>query len=302
MAKKLTLGIIGSSVGNGHPYSWSAIFNGYNYEEMKGCPYPVIPEYLSKQVFPDDFLYHRAEVTHIWTQNFDESLRIARASRIRCVCKTSIEMIGVVDGVLLARDDAENHFEIAKPFIEAGMYIFIDKPFAFTLHEATRLWDLELFSNQIFTCSSFNFATEFSLMNLTKKDLGDIKFIDAQIPKSWIKYAVHIIEPVLNLLPLRGDILSKSRNVFSGNEVVSVSVLWQSGVITRFTTVGSLSSEIFIRVCGSNGHEELVFRDTFQAFKSSLDHFVQIVCGNQEVFSRRFTQDMIEILEFGNNA
>ena len=49
MAKKLKLGIIGISEGNGHPYSWSAIFNGYNEEYMIQCPFESIPEYLSKQ-------------------------------------------------------------------------------------------------------------------------------------------------------------------------------------------------------------------------------------------------------------
>ena len=44
------------SEGNGHPYSWSAIFNGYNRDEMKNCIFPVIPEYLNNQVFPEDFL------------------------------------------------------------------------------------------------------------------------------------------------------------------------------------------------------------------------------------------------------
>ena len=33
---KLKLGVIGMSEGNGHPYSWSAIFNGFDREEMKG--------------------------------------------------------------------------------------------------------------------------------------------------------------------------------------------------------------------------------------------------------------------------
>ena len=42
--KKIKLGIIGMSDGNGHPYSWSAIFNGYNRDEMQKCTFPVIPE------------------------------------------------------------------------------------------------------------------------------------------------------------------------------------------------------------------------------------------------------------------
>ena len=30
-------GVIGISSGNGHPYSWSAIINGYNEHEMLNC-------------------------------------------------------------------------------------------------------------------------------------------------------------------------------------------------------------------------------------------------------------------------
>jgi len=75
---KLKLGIIGISEGNGHPYSWSAIFNGYDPEEMKKCPFPVIPDYLSKQKFPDDFLTDIAEVTHVLTQDTETSKNIAQ--------------------------------------------------------------------------------------------------------------------------------------------------------------------------------------------------------------------------------
>ena len=32
--------------GNGHPYSFSAIFNGYNEEAINECPYSAIKQYL----------------------------------------------------------------------------------------------------------------------------------------------------------------------------------------------------------------------------------------------------------------
>ena len=39
--------MIGYNEGNGHPYSYSAIFNGYNRKELlKKCPYPIIKKYL----------------------------------------------------------------------------------------------------------------------------------------------------------------------------------------------------------------------------------------------------------------
>ena len=40
----LRLGVLGLSEGNGHPYSWSAIFNGYDPQAMASCPFPDIPD------------------------------------------------------------------------------------------------------------------------------------------------------------------------------------------------------------------------------------------------------------------
>ena len=129
--KKLRLGILGLSPGNGHPYSWSAIFNGYNRAEMAKCPFPAIPEYLVEQKFPDNFLVNSGEVTHIWTQDPGVSAQVAAAANIKNVVLHPQEMLGEVDAILLARDDAENHVAMAKPFLEAGLPIFIDKPLGF---------------------------------------------------------------------------------------------------------------------------------------------------------------------------
>ena len=62
--EEIRLAILGMVDGNGHPYSWSAIFNGYNPEEMAKCPYPAIPAYLEKE--PKETLRIKgARVTHI---------------------------------------------------------------------------------------------------------------------------------------------------------------------------------------------------------------------------------------------
>jgi hypothetical protein len=48
--ENIRLGIIGMTEGNGHPYSWSAIFNSYDMDAMtRECPFPGIPEYLKKE-------------------------------------------------------------------------------------------------------------------------------------------------------------------------------------------------------------------------------------------------------------
>ena len=100
------------SEGNGHPYSWSAIFNGYNEQFMKDCAFPVIPSYLSRQNFPADAITG-ACVTNIWTQSISLSNHIARSANINTVNQNITDMIDQVDAVLLARDDSENHLKYA---------------------------------------------------------------------------------------------------------------------------------------------------------------------------------------------
>ena len=51
IGNQLKIGIIGISEGNGHPYSWSSIFNGFDEKELIKCPYPAIIEYLKKKNF-----------------------------------------------------------------------------------------------------------------------------------------------------------------------------------------------------------------------------------------------------------
>lgn len=302
MAKKLKLGVIGISPGNGHPYSWSAIFNGYNKEAMEECPFPVIPEYLEKEEFPCNFLNHLGEVTHIWTQDVHISYQVAKASRIKRVCVSIDEMLNEIDAVLLARDDAENHYEYAKPFLEKDIPIYIDKPFALNLEEANRMWRLTKNKNQIFTCSTVQFAREFQLSKVDKMTIGEIKVIWATVPNGWDKYAVHIIEPVLNLLPERGEIKEVKRLPIRTNDLTGVQVKWSSGVIAQFQTAGRLPTPLSINIQGVKGFKQLNFQDSFYAIKSALNRFVDVVNGEKKNIPRELTQEMITILEAGKNA
>ena len=107
----LKLGIIGLSSGNGHPYSWSAIFNGYDPEEMARCPFPSIPEYLGKRSFPEDAIAD-AEVTHVWCDSEDAAQSVSKCSLVGNICHSLEELVDSVDAILLARDDAENNLRL----------------------------------------------------------------------------------------------------------------------------------------------------------------------------------------------
>ena len=66
--KKKVLGLIGGSDGNGHPFSWSAICNGYNRKSMRDSGHPIISKYLGEKKWPDAQLQY-ATVDYVYTQS-----------------------------------------------------------------------------------------------------------------------------------------------------------------------------------------------------------------------------------------
>ena len=293
---KLKLGVIGMSEGNGHPYSWSAIFNGYNPAYMKDCPFPAIPEYLSKQKFPEDSLAHLGEVTHVWCQEKNVAEHIAASSNIANVVTNMEDMIGNIDAVLLARDDAENHYEMALPFLKAGIPIFIDKPLAIKINEANKIWAAQQFDNQVFSCSSLRYAKELILTEEDKQIIGTIKLVEGSVMKKWETYAIHVLEPLVAQLPNRGQ-LKNIKSQYAGG-IREALVQWEN-VSGYFKTTGDTPSPLQIKFFGEKGNITKTFFDSFNAFKNSLEVFIDVIHHPEKNIERAETLELVTILEKG---
>ncbi|MCS6864217.1 MAG: Gfo/Idh/MocA family oxidoreductase [Gemmataceae bacterium] len=71
------------------------------------------------------------------------------------------EMIGRVDGMLIMSLDGTVHYERAKPFLEAGIPCFIDKPYACSVDDAKKMAELAAKKKvPIFSSSSLRYAPE----------------------------------------------------------------------------------------------------------------------------------------------
>lgn len=71
------------------------------------------------------------------------------------------DMIGKVDGVLIEAVDGTVHYERAKPFLEAGVPCFIDKPYACSLADAKKIAELAAKKKlPLFSSSSLRYAPE----------------------------------------------------------------------------------------------------------------------------------------------
>jgi len=295
-SEKLRLGLIGMSPGNGHPYSWSAICNGYDQVLMEDCGFPVIPRYLEKHTYPDDFI-HEATVTHVWTQDRKLSEHIAKASKIACAVKNFEDLIGSVDAVLLARDDANNHLFFAKPFLEEGIPIYIDKPLALSLNDANNLLDLQSYQGQIFSCSALSYADELVPDSSALASIGRIRSIVGITPKDWDKYAIHIIEPLLRFLPEDDEVVEAFRRKSGGR--TTLHARFSSGVDVQITTLGDSVVPITLKLIGSAGCIDLQFSDPFQCFKIALQDFIASAKARKSRISTSRMLRVVSLIEMG---
>ena len=294
--KPLKLGVIGLSPGNGHPYSWSAIFNGYDPVAMEKCGFPVIPRYLEKQQLPKDSIAE-ASVTHVWAQDKKIAHLVAQASLIETVVDHYTDMIGQVDGILLARDDAETHYEFAAPFLEAGFPVYIDKPLALTVAEAKQLLDLQRYPGQIFSCSALRYAKEFQLTTADWAQIGRLQHIHATVPKDWNKYAIHVIEPLLLLARERG--LVERTQLWRNDDSTTLAIRYSGGVQLLISTMGSSHAPLSLRVMGDLGWKDLFFQDPYYSFKSALFEFVQGIIHRDVRTDPDFMLEVVNLIECG---
>jgi hypothetical protein len=71
------------------------------------------------------------------------------------------DMIGKVDGMLIESVDGTVHYERAKPFLEAGIPCFIDKPFTCSVADAKKILELsEKHKAPVFSSSSLRYAPD----------------------------------------------------------------------------------------------------------------------------------------------
>ena len=231
----------------------------------------------------------------LWTQDPVLSKHIAEACLIPKVVDEFVEMIGDVDGILLARDDSEQHKYFAAPFIEAGLPIFIDKPLATNLSVAQNLFTSQKFGHQIFSCSALRYSSSF-VPDAIKLD--NVRSIHACIPKYWKTYAVHIIEPIVAHYHHRGRLESIERTKPMNQEGSSVTVKWKN-LSGTFETTGS-----------DHGIFEITFSDgvksetkntiaSFSAFKSAILSFLNGIQNKKVIIPRSETLEIIKIIEYG---
>lgn len=289
--EEIKLGLIGYNEGNGHPYSFSAIINGYSSEEMKKSPYPVIFDYLLKKDL-SEFGVGSFKVTHVWTPNPKISKSIAKSTFIENIVDNYEEMANEVNAIIIARDDVETHKEIGAYFLERGLKVFIDKPLCKTLDDLSYFIPF-LVNGQLMSCSGLRFFSPIIDYYKDEFTRSHVLFANAVAPIDWLKYGIHILEGLTAVLG--ADIESVQNIGHNSSDIVKVK--YHSGAYAVLQVSPKLSGGLRTAIYSSDDNPNFFhYNDNFSCFKRLLESFYEFCVDSNLVIEPRETINLIKAL------
>lgn len=288
MVAGVRLGMLGFSPGNGHPFSFSAILNGYDPDAMRAAGWPVIADYLDRQDRGDIGL-PGATVVAAWTPDSDLTAALCKASRIDRAAPSPDAMVEMVDAAIIARDDWESHLALALPFLEAGKPVFVDKPLTLSPAELTRFRPY-LDRALVMTCSGMRFCRELDAIRARPDMIGRLRLVSGTVLNDFPRYGVHLLEAAI---PVLGEV-PRPVSAFARDGAAHVLLETASGVAVSIHTLGPTPGFFRLALFGDDGAVEVTLADNFTAFRRMLSRFVTQVRTGEPAIAPAETVAIIE--------
>jgi predicted dehydrogenase len=182
--------------------------------------------------------FPECRVTHVWGETPELAAKAAEEAQIPTIVGDYEQMIGQVDGVVIDHRDGKHHLPAARPFVEAGIPVFVDKPFCTDLAEGVEFVR--------FARSKGVPITSFSVVSLQRsvKDfaaaagkLGRLRAVQTAGPcdvqseyGGVFFYGIHQVELVTNLLGLEAVQVVTAR---SGDDALATVVFDSGPIVTH---------------------------------------------------------------------
>lgn len=227
-------------------------------------------------------------------ENREEAENIARAAFIENVLDNPEDMIGEVDAVIVATDVGDEHVERCRPFIEAGIPMFIDKPLI------NKEEDLRTFVNwrkngaQFLTSSSMRYCKEYEIYYRNHYEIGDLMYICVPMAKKYETYGIHALE---SMYPLLGKGFVSVQNTGTYDRSM-VHIEHKSGCIVDIPQGTGMAGAGMLLVGNKTSNYIRCF-DTYYAFKKQLDLFVHWLRSGEEPFPFEESVELMKMIVAG---
>ncbi|HKO18202.1 MAG TPA: Gfo/Idh/MocA family oxidoreductase [Acidobacteriaceae bacterium] len=280
------------SDGNGHPFSYSAIINGYSPEGLAASGWTGIYNYVRRR-HASEFGFPGWSVTHAWTQDPDTTRKLCAAARIPEAVGEYSDILGKVDAIIIARDDFEKHLEMARPFLEAGTPVFIDKPLALSSDELS-YYEPFLESGRLMSCSGMRYARELDDLRANLPAYGKLRIIRGAVVLTWEKYGVHLLEAILSTVAAR----PLSVRIHAAPHA-SALIRLQDDILIHLDALGDCPPVFRLDFFGAQQIGSFDITDNFSMFRRMLWEFLRSIQTSTPAIPAQQTLDIMRVLIAG---
>ncbi len=254
--KKITIGIIGAE--NSHTRGFGKLFN------------------IDKK-FPG------VEVKYVWGETEEFAKDAMEKGQIPKMVKDPKEMLGKIDALIVDHRHGKFHLDAARPFVEAGIPSFIDKPFCYRLEEGVEFLKMaRRVGTPVTSFSSIAQNAETFDMAEQVKELDEITHvirsgrvdINSQYGGVFF-YGPHTIQPLMYMF---GEDVEKVR-IIKNDKNSGASLVFSNGM---------LASLVFTTQAYG-----------WQTFVESKDGIVELKPRVKEEYPGRNYMDMVEMFRTG---
>lgn len=131
----------------------------------------------------------------------EETKKFVQKHQIPYLCRNVEEMLDKVDVGFIQGADWDKHLLKARPFLEAGKAVFLDKPLVGKLSDCLELEDWSRKGAVILGSSSLRYCDEVeNFLSEPVEERGQIRSVHGVVGTDEFNYGVHIVEMIQGLI------------------------------------------------------------------------------------------------------
>ncbi len=211
----------------------------------------------------------KCRVVGIFGQEETRTKEVAREGQIETVVSKLDHLVDMVDAALVVDRHGDLHLEHALPFLEKGLPVYVDKPFAVSLSDCSAMLKVAERSGSLLSSfSSLRISPGTTALAEEAKSIGDIKVAHFAGPCDFESqyagpffYATHVAEIAISLLNDEVASLRASRL----GENVNVQVFWKGGTLSSFSYLGDAAYHFHASLFGT---EKMTAREILGGYSS----------------------------------
>lgn len=235
----------------------------------------------------------KCRVVAIWGQEEARTQEVAQEGQIETIVNKPEDLIDLIDAVIVVDRHGGLHLEHALPFLERGMPVYVDKPFAISLEDCRQMLDVaERSGSLISSFSPLRVAPATTALKESLDKIGDVKVAHFAGPCDFESqyagpffYATHVAEIAIKLF----DDEVKSLKVMQSGKNVAVQLIWKSGILTSFSYLSDAAYVFHASLFGTEGMVSNEIIGGYSSYAEVLKAFILMI----ETQARPLTNDQL---------